>query len=48
MLDLIQKMQPGYDPELMKDTLTGREYSLELVIDVIRATRKALTAVFNF
>jgi len=43
MLDLIQKMQPGYDPELMKDTLTGREYSLELVIDVIRATREALT-----
>jgi len=42
MLDLIQKMQPGYDPELMKDTWTGREYSLELVIDVIRATKEAL------
>jgi len=42
ILDLIQKIEPGYDPELMKDVRTGKTYSLELVIDVLRIVAEGL------
>lgn len=43
MLDLIQKIEPEYDPELMKDVRTGKTYSLELIIDVLRVVEEELT-----